>query len=105
MATQEKNRVIIFDTTLRDGGQTQGVDFTVADRRSPAYSDLTLTHVLFNDGTPANTTTHGSVTLVGIDGAPRDVIRPGLENGLLPNFARGIQGRRNGRCQVMPSLE
>src|SRR5216684_1216146 len=26
------NRVYLFDTTLRDGAQTQGVDFTVADK-------------------------------------------------------------------------
>ena len=27
------NLIIIFDTTLRDGGQTRGVDFTVADKQ------------------------------------------------------------------------
>jgi 2-isopropylmalate synthase len=26
------NRIYLFDTTLRDGAQTQGVDFTVADK-------------------------------------------------------------------------
>src|ERR1700761_3542960 len=26
------NRLYLFDTTLRDGAQTQGVDFTVADK-------------------------------------------------------------------------
>ena len=25
-------RIYLYDTTLRDGGQTQGVDFTVADK-------------------------------------------------------------------------
>jgi len=33
------NRLYLFDTTLRDGAQTQGVDFTVATRsRSRASS-------------------------------------------------------------------
>jgi 2-isopropylmalate synthase len=27
-----KDRVYLFDTALRDGAQTQGVDFTVADK-------------------------------------------------------------------------
>ena len=30
------NRVYLFDTTLRDGAQTQGVDFTVADKAAIA---------------------------------------------------------------------
>ena len=27
-----KDKLYIFDTTLRDGAQTQGVDFTVPDK-------------------------------------------------------------------------
>ena len=27
------NKIWLFDTTLRDGGQTRGVDFTVADKQ------------------------------------------------------------------------
>lgn len=30
------DRVTLFDTTLRDGAQTQGIDFTVADKRAVA---------------------------------------------------------------------
>ena len=30
------NRIYLFDTTLRDGAQTQGVDFTVADKAAIA---------------------------------------------------------------------
>ena len=44
------------------------VQFTVANTRVPDSSPLTLEHVLFNDGTPENTTTDGSVTLVGVNG-------------------------------------
>ena len=31
-AMTSTNRLYLFDTTLRDGAQTQGVDFTVADK-------------------------------------------------------------------------
>src|SRR5215470_5033819 len=32
----QSNRIYLFDTTLRDGAQTQGVDFTVADKAAIA---------------------------------------------------------------------
>ncbi len=32
----DSNRIYLFDTTLRDGAQTQGVDFTIADKRAIA---------------------------------------------------------------------
>ena len=36
-------RVYIFDTTLRDGGQTKGVDFSFADKiATVSYTHLTL---------------------------------------------------------------
>ena len=53
---------------LAGAGTLININFTVGDIRSPASSALTLEHVLFNDGTPPNTTSDGSVTLVGIDG-------------------------------------
>ena len=28
-----KERIFIFDTTLRDGAQTEGVDFSVEDKK------------------------------------------------------------------------
>src|ERR1700758_868311 len=31
-------RIYLYDTTLRDGAQTQGVDFTVADKRAIAHA-------------------------------------------------------------------
>src|SRR5581483_7996272 len=33
-----KDRLFIFDTTLRDGAQTQGVDFSVEDKRQIALA-------------------------------------------------------------------
>jgi 2-isopropylmalate synthase len=32
----EKERIYLYDTTLRDGGQTEGVDFSVADKQAIA---------------------------------------------------------------------
>jgi predicted GH43/DUF377 family glycosyl hydrolase len=62
IAAATDNLEITADGTLLE------VQFTMKDVRVPASSPLTLDHVLFNDGTPANTTTDGSVTLVGVDG-------------------------------------
>src|SRR5258707_15603523 len=33
-----RERVFLFDTTLRDGAQTQGVDFSVEDKRTIALA-------------------------------------------------------------------
>ena len=33
-----KERLYIFDTTLRDGAQTQGVDFSIDDKQKIANS-------------------------------------------------------------------
>src|ERR1700723_1001780 len=33
-----KERLYIFDTTLRDGAETQGVDFSVEDKRQIAHA-------------------------------------------------------------------
>lgn len=57
------------DDKLSGAGTLIKINFTVADLRGPAFSELTLEHVLFNDGNPVNTTTDGSLTLVGNDGA------------------------------------
>jgi hypothetical protein len=56
------------DDVLSGAGNLIHITFQVGDVRSPAASLLTLEHVLFNDGTPPNTTMDGSVTLVGVDG-------------------------------------
>jgi hypothetical protein len=56
------------DDVLSGAGNLIHINFQVGDVRSPASSPLTLEHVLFNDGTPPNTTMDGSVTLVGLDG-------------------------------------
>src|SRR6201994_3368888 len=36
--SDKKERLYIFDTTLRDGAQTQGVDFSVEDKRQIALA-------------------------------------------------------------------
>ena len=52
------------------GAQTLiNLDFTVNDVRAPAFSDLTLSGALLNDGNPPNVTVNGLVTLVGNDGS------------------------------------
>ena len=33
-----KDQLYIFDTTLRDGAQTQGVDFSIDDKEKIAFS-------------------------------------------------------------------
>lgn len=53
------------EAALTGSGDIAMLHFTVTDQRSPAYSDLGLTHVLLNDGTPPAITIDGSVTLVG----------------------------------------
>ena len=47
----DDNRIWLFDTTLRDGGQTRGVDFSQADKIAIAAAldeigvDLSLIHI------------------------------------------------------------
>ena len=33
-----RERIYLFDTTLRDGAQTQGVDFSVEDKKAIAFA-------------------------------------------------------------------
>ena len=46
-----KEKIYIFDTTLRDGAQTQGVDFSLNEKEKIAKSldnlgvDLSLIHI------------------------------------------------------------
>ena len=41
-----KEKLYIFDTTLRDGAQTQGVDFSLEDKEKIASAlDLSLIHI------------------------------------------------------------
>ena len=46
-AASDSKRVFLFDTTLRDGAQTQGVDFSVADKRriSAALDELGIDYI------------------------------------------------------------
>ena len=53
---------------LVGAGTLVNLSFQVADIRVPSSTPLTLSHVLFNDGTPINTTTDGSLTIIGADG-------------------------------------
>ena len=73
------------EDVLAGAGTLINVDFQVADIRHPASSPLTLTHVLLNDGTPENTVTDGSVTLVGVDGTITS-----LPSEILPRWSVGV---------------
>jgi len=42
MSDSNDNRIYLFDTTLRDGAQTQGVDFTVADKVAIEQGQTTM---------------------------------------------------------------
>ena len=53
------------DEVLVGAGDLVKVTFQVANVRVPAFSDLVLKHVLFNDGTPTNTAIDGSLTIIG----------------------------------------
>ena len=56
------------DDALTGTGALIFVDFSIADTRQPTSSPLTLAHVLFNDGAPENSRTHGSLTIIGANG-------------------------------------
>ena len=45
-----KEKIYIFDTTLRDGAQTQGVDFSIDDKLkiAKALDDLALSFSLMD---------------------------------------------------------
>ena len=73
------------DDVLSGAGTLINILFQVADIRHPASSPLTLTHVLFNDGTPNNTPTDGSVTLIGTDG-----VITSLPSEILPRWSIGV---------------
>ncbi len=53
------------EVALIGAGDLLVLHFDVADVRVPASSQLALTHVLFNDGTPGTSTLDGSLTVVG----------------------------------------
>ena len=40
-----RERLYLFDTTLRDGAQTNGVDFTLSDKLAIAGMLLSLIHI------------------------------------------------------------
>ena len=46
-ASADSKRIYLFDTTLRDGAQTQGVDFSVQDKRmiSDALDTLGIDYI------------------------------------------------------------
>src|SRR5690349_15919830 len=78
-----KERLYLFDTTLRDGAQTNGVDFTLADKLAIArlLDELGIEYV---EG--------------GYPGAnPTDSELLGTERGLKPTFTAFGMTRRPGR--------
>ena len=73
------------DEVLTGAGTLVNIHFQVADIRHPAYSPLTLEHVLFNDGTPDNTKEGGSVTLIGVNGT---IVS--LPSEIIPRWSIGV---------------
>ena len=102
-----KERLFIFDTTLRDGAQTQGVDFSVEDKRQIALAldALGIDYVeggwpganptdtaFFQERPPlkrARFTAFGMTKRVG----PQPVQRSRLRGGHRRRYRRGVSGR------------
>ena len=40
-----KEKIYIFDTTLRDGAQTEGVNFSIDDKNKIAKAPVSYTHL------------------------------------------------------------
>ena len=111
MNDSNENRVYLFDTTLRDGAQTQGVDFTVADKVAIAHALDELGIDYIEGGWPgANPTDDAffndppvltSATLVAF-GMTR---RPGRSAENDPGLAPLLSGKAGAVCLVGKSWD
>ncbi len=105
-----KERLYLFDTTLRDGAQTNGVDFTLADKLAIArlLDDLGIDYV--EGGYPgANPTDseffaqdHGLKTKVTAFGMAR---RPGRSTSNDPGLAALLEAKADAICFVAKSWD
>ncbi len=105
-AAMKPRSVVLYDTTLRDGAQTQGVDFSVADKRAIAAELDSLGVDYIEGGWPgANPTDdaffarpprlrHATLTAFGM------TCRPGRSASNDPNLTAVLQAATSSVCLV-----
>lgn len=111
MSKTDDNRIYLFDTTLRDGAQTQGVDFTVADKVAitRALDELGIDYIeggwpganptddaFFNDPPVLK---HGKLVAFGM------TRRPGRSAENDPGLAPLLSGKADAICLVGKSWD
>jgi len=105
-----RERLYLFDTTLRDGAQTNGVDFTLADKLAIAkmLADLGIDYVEggYPGANPTDTAffaeERGLATTFTAFGMTR---RPGRSTSNDPGLAALLQARADAICFVAKSSE
>lgn len=106
-----KDRVYLFDTTLRDGAQTQGVDFSVEDKRSIARALDRLGVAYIEGGWPGANPTDSEffAEALPLKRAKRVAFgmtkRPGRSAGNDPGLAAIFNAKADAACLVGKSWD